>query len=115
MKINYNRRKFTGVSNSSSGQVSGETVFEYFQEGNHFTGLYSGGSILSGQMMGIVHEDNSLHFVYHHIDTHQQLRNGYCHSLPELLEDGRIRLHEKWQWTYGGDSEGESVIEEIPS
>jgi len=114
MKINYHKRKFIGVSNSSSGQVSGDTVFEYFQQGKQFTGHYSGGTILSGQMMGMVNEDNSLYFVYQHIDIHHELRNGYCHSKPEMLEDGRIRLHEKWKWTYGGDSEGESVIEEIP-
>ena len=113
MKINYHRRKFTGVSNSPSGQVSSETIFEYFQDGNHFTGNYQGGSILSGHMMGIVNDDNGIHFVYHHIDIHHQLRCGYCDSQAELLKDGRIRLYEKWKWTYGGEGEGESVIEEI--
>ncbi|MEO5905609.1 MAG: n-acetylglutamate synthase [Saprospiraceae bacterium] len=115
MVINYHGRKFTGVSNSASGQVSGETVFEYFQHENLITGLYSGGSILSGQIIGLVYDDNSLHFVYHHIDVHGQLRNGYCHSKPEILEEGRIRLYETWEWTYGGEGKGESVIEEIPA
>ncbi len=115
MLINYNNRKFAGVANSTTGQVSGETIFEYFQQGNQLTARYSGGEILSGQMIGIVHDDNSLEFVYHHIDVHGHLRSGYCHSKPEILEDRRIRLHEKWRWTYGGDSEGESVIEEIPA
>ena len=34
-------------------------------------------------------------------------------NIGELLPDGRIRLHEKWQWTSGDLSSGESVIEEI--
>lgn len=40
---------------------------------------------------------------------------GRCHSVPEVLADGRIRLHEQWQWTSGNQSKGESVIEEIAS
>jgi len=40
---------------------------------------------------------------------------GVCRSTPELLPDGRIRLHEKWQWTCGDRASGESIIEEILS
>jgi hypothetical protein len=38
---------------------------------------------------------------------------GICRSTPEILPDGRIRLHEKWQWTSGDRSSGESIVEEI--
>jgi hypothetical protein len=38
---------------------------------------------------------------------------GVCRSTAEILSDGRIRLLEKWQWTSGDFSEGESVVEEI--
>jgi len=38
---------------------------------------------------------------------------GICTSTPEILPDGKIRLHEKWRWTSGDLSEGESVIEEV--
>jgi hypothetical protein len=40
---------------------------------------------------------------------------GRCHSIPEQLSDGRIRLHEQWQWTSGDLSSGESIVEEIPA
>ncbi|MEO6131717.1 MAG: n-acetylglutamate synthase, partial [Saprospiraceae bacterium] len=99
MKINYHGRKFRGFENTANGQVSGATVFTYSQSGSILQATYSGGSILQGQMLGVVHEDNSLSFVYHHIDSDRHLRNGYCKSIPELLPDGRIRLHEKWEWT----------------
>jgi hypothetical protein len=36
-----------------------------------------------------------------------------CTSTPEILPDGRIRLHEKWQWTVDESSEGESIVEEV--
>lgn len=113
MKINYHGRKFAGISNTPNGQVSGETVFAYSQHDNTLTATYSGGTIKEGHMTGLVHEDNSLHFAYHHIDTDGRLKSGFCHSTPELLPDGRIRLHEKWEWTYGGEGNGASVLEEV--
>lgn len=42
-----------------------------------------------------------------------QLHSGYCKSVPEILADGRIRLHEEWQWTSGDNTNGKSIIEEI--
>lgn len=38
---------------------------------------------------------------------------GKCFSKPQLLEGGRIRLIENWEWTSGDFSRGESIIEEI--
>jgi hypothetical protein len=38
---------------------------------------------------------------------------GRCVSTPEILNDGRLRLHEKWHWTCSDFSEGESIVEEI--
>jgi len=113
MKINYNGRKFAGVSNTPNGQVSGDTVFSYSQHENMLLATYSGGSIKNGHMIGQVNEDNSLYFTYHHLDADGHLKSGYCNSIPEILPDGRIRLYEKWEWTHGGEGKGESVVEEI--
>lgn len=38
---------------------------------------------------------------------------GTCNSRPELLKNGKIRLHEEWQWTSGDKSKGKSILEEI--
>ena len=46
-------------------------------------------------------------------DTNEGFCTGICKSTPEILEDGRIRLHEKWQWTCGGGGAGESIVEEV--
>lgn len=113
MKINYHGRTFTGVSNSPNGQVSGETVFNYSQRNNILSANYQGGSIREGYMLGQIREDNSLYFAYHHIDNDGQLKSGYCNSKPEVLPDGRIRLHEQWEWTHGGEGKGESIVEEV--
>jgi hypothetical protein len=41
------------------------------------------------------------------------LQTGICQSKPEILANGRVRLHETWKWTSGDFSEGTSMIEEI--
>jgi hypothetical protein len=38
---------------------------------------------------------------------------GICFSTPEILENGKIRLHESWEWTSGDQSKGTSIIEEL--
>jgi hypothetical protein len=38
---------------------------------------------------------------------------GKCVSTPEITPDCKIRLYEKWKWTCGDFSSGESIIEEI--
>lgn len=112
--LSYDGRRFRPVVNSANGQVNGETTFHYRQSGATLTATYAGGGIRQGAMLGLVAEDGGLRFSYHHIGDNGELRSGACESRPELLEDGRIRLHERWLWTLGGEGHGESVVEEIP-
>jgi len=58
-------------------------------------------------------EDDSLDMRYQHINRKRELMTGVCRSTPEILPDGRIRLHETWQWTTGDLASGTSVLEEI--
>lgn len=113
--INYNGRRFVTVANSENGEVSGQTVFEYHQEGNIIWADYKGGEIIQGFLLGHCEEDGSLNFTYQHINRNNETRTGRCKSIPEILSDGRIRLNEHWQWTTGDCSEGSSVIEEVPA
>jgi hypothetical protein len=115
MKINYDGRRFRSVETSSNAQVSDRTVFEYQQHGNIVTAEYSGGEIRKGHLIALVDENGCLYMHYHHVVTDGQIMTGICRSTPELLTDGRIRLHEKWQWTSGDGSKGSSVLEEVIS
>ncbi|WP_262503030.1 hypothetical protein [Polaribacter glomeratus] len=37
---------------------------------------------------------------------------GICKSIPEILENGKIRLHKSWKWTSADNSKGQSIIVE---
>jgi hypothetical protein len=112
-RINYNDLIFKAVSNTENGETSADTIFHYKQEGNTIWATYKGGSILYGSLVGTVDNENRLHFRYNQVNKNYQLRSGMCTSTPEILPDGRIRLHEKWQWTVDENSEGESIVEEV--
>ena len=114
-KINYDNKKFASVENSETGEVSSETIFHYRQKDDLVWAEYSGGEIIFGTLIAKVVEDDCLEMRYQHINKNGDLMTGKCLSTPELLPDSRILLHEKWQWTSGDLSKGESIIEEIES
>jgi hypothetical protein len=113
VKINYDNRAFKSVSNSESGEVSGETTFYYHQKDNLVWAEYAGGEIVFGSLIAKVLADDSLEMRYQHLNRRGELMTGKCFTKPEILDDGRIRLHEKWHWTSGDFSTGESVVEEV--
>jgi hypothetical protein len=112
-KINYDKRVFKSVQNSATGEVTGETRFFYHQEGNVVWAEYRGGEIIFGNLIAKVFDDDSLEMSYQHLNKQGELMTGRCASEPEILANGKIRLHERWQWTSGDFSSGESVVEEI--
>lgn len=112
-KIDYDNRKFVSVNNSASGEVSAETVFYYRQKNDLVWAEYQGGEIVFGSLIAKTDNQGNLEMRYQHLNTKGELMTGKCSSSPEILSDGRIRLYEKWRWTSGDLSSGESVIEEV--
>jgi len=111
--MNYNNKKFRPISNTDNGETSNETLFEYKQVGNVITSEYSGGKIVYGHLVGLVDEGGNIDMRYHQVNHRGDLMTGVCYSTPEILKNGKIRLHESWEWTSGDKSKGESIIEEI--
>ncbi len=99
--------------NSENGEVNEQTIFTYHQKGKLLWAEYSGGNILKGFLIGTVSINGEFDFVYHHMNQAMQVKTGKCHSVPSVLEDGKIELSEKWEWTSGNYSEGESLLVEV--
>ncbi|MGH1339018.1 MAG: n-acetylglutamate synthase [Aureispira sp.] len=112
MNINYHNKKFRPVSNTPNSETSNQTIFHYQQEGNILTAEYAGGAIVKGHLIGLVDKDGNIDMRYHQVNAQGELMTGHCWSKPEVLANGKIRLHESWQWTSGDASKGESIIEE---
>ena len=112
MEINLDNKTFTSLSNSENGEVTKETVFQYHQEGSLIWAEYSGGEIVKGFLLG-KSENGELNFGYQHMNILGELITGECTSIPEINEDGKIILHESWQWTCKDYSTGKSTLIEV--
>lgn len=113
MSINYNNKVFVSRENTANGEVSSQTIFKYYQKGELVWADYSGGEIVKGHLIAKVDEAGCLDMIYHHINSSGVFKTGKCTSTPSIQANGKLLLKEKWQWTSGDLSEGESVIEEI--
>ncbi|MEM9076965.1 MAG: n-acetylglutamate synthase [Bacteroidota bacterium] len=111
--MNYHNKKFRPVTNTSNGEVSEDLVFEYQQKRNIVSCRYEGSRIVTGHLLGLVDGEGNIDMRYHQVNTQGKLMTGICTSTPELMENGKIRLHENWIWTSGDKSKGMSILEEI--
>jgi len=111
--LNYDNRYFVSASNTENGEVDANTIFHYRQRDDVVWATYEGGAIVIGTLVAKVNADGSLDMRYQHVNRAGELMTGKCRSTPEVLPDGRYRLHESWQWTSGDRSTGKSVVEEI--
>ena len=99
--MDYNNRTFRPIQNSENGETTKETIFEYKQEGKILTSEYSGGQIKKGHLIGLVDENGNIEMRYHQINIKGELMTGICFSKPVILQNGKVQLHEAWEWTSG--------------
>lgn len=102
---------FAGVENSATGEVGQSTTFNYHQDHDIIWAEYSGGSVIRGNLVGTRNAEK-LHFRYAHLSTTKETSTGVCNSTIELLDDGRLRLHESWAWESRPET-GTSIVEEL--
>lgn len=113
--FDYDGRLFRSVANSDGGDVGEETAFHYHQRDDVVWATYSGGAVRFGTLIATVNGDGNLDMRYQHVSAGGDFKSGRCRSRPERLPDGRLRLHEQWQWTDGAEGQGTSIVEEVPA
>ena len=106
-------RTFTTAENTENGEVSDETTFSYHQRDNIVWAEYSGGSVVTGHLLGVIRPDGKLEIRYHHINTDGEVLAGTCVSSIVEAPNGRVELHESWQWFTGDRSAGSSRVVEV--
>lgn len=111
--LNFDNRLFISAVNTPNGDCDAETRFHYRQDGARVWAIYGGGRVRFGSLVAIGDQQGRLDMRYQHVDSDSRIRTGACLSTPEVLPDGRLRLHEEWQWTNGDRSAGRSIVEEV--
>ena len=92
------------------GDVGPETEFRFRQSGDMIWGRYSGGGIRLGFLVG-TSDGTTLRFRYTQLTALGETATGSSTDVIEVLDDGRVRLHESWAWDSRSGS-GTSVLEE---
>lgn len=111
--IHYGGRLFRPTFSEGQSDTSRDTIFKYEQRRDLLTGTYSGGAISYGHLIGLVDDAGRIDMRYHHLTVDGALKTGTCQSVPEVLSNGKIRLHESWQWISGDKTKGTSILEEL--
>lgn len=111
--FDYAGRRFASVSNSAGGDVDSSTIFEYRQNGDLVWATYSGGAVRYGMLIARLLSNGGLDARYQHMTAAGEIKTGICTTMPEQLVDGRLRLHEAWEWTSGDRARGTSIVEEV--
>jgi hypothetical protein len=110
-KPSFDGRVFGSVANDADGDVGNETYFWFDQRDDRIHARYSGGSIRLGHLVGH-HLGKTLDFRYTHVTVDGEIATGHSTDRIERLDDGRLRLHEEWEWDSKPGS-GSSVLEEL--
>ena len=108
IKIDFNNKTFSLISNSENGKVTNETIFEYKQKGNLVTADYYGGNILYGKIIAVL-EGNYLNMMYQCITDKNILMAGKAKALISINESNKIKLELNWEWLDNAKEKGTSV------
>ncbi len=111
LEISMEGRVFESVTNSADGEVGSGTRFRFAQDGEVISARYAGGAVRLGFLVGTI-DGEVLEFRYAHLNGEYETASGRSTDRIELLDDGRLRLHESWQWD-SKEGTGESVLEEV--
>jgi hypothetical protein len=108
MPLNYGQRTSGFVATTANGEVDGRMPFRDRRQGDLVGAPCAGGRIRFGPLMARVNPRRRLEMRYQRLHSASERRTGRCTSTPEVRIDGRIRLHERWQWNSSDHAAGET-------
>ncbi len=110
-EISLDGRTLAGVANDEDGEVGADTEFHFEQDGERIYASYSGGDVVDGHLVGTF-DGKQWDVRYVQINTDDETATGHSTGTVELLDDGRIRVEDEWEWESKSGA-GRSVHEEV--
>jgi len=99
------------AATASSGEVNSDTLFAFTQHGQTVSARYSGGPVRLGHLVGTL-SARQLTFRYAQVNLGGRVDGGVSSCEVQTLPDGRIQLHEHFQWESRSGS-GHNVLEQV--
>ena len=110
-EISLDGRTLVGVANTDAGEVSEDTRFEFTQDDERIYAHYSGGDIVDGHLVGTF-DGKEWDIRYSQLNSEHETASGHSVGTVFLLDDGRVRVEDNWEWE-SQDGSGKSVLEEV--
>jgi mannose-6-phosphate isomerase-like protein (cupin superfamily) len=112
--INYNGLVFRSAAPETADADGAGPIGHYRQDGDVVWAAFAGGKVVRGALVGRCDSEGVLELTYSQLLRTGEVIAGRCTSVPTVLEDGRVRLHEHWQRLWPELGTGVSIIEEPP-
>lgn len=109
MTVHYDNRRFK-VADAPAGEVP---MARYHQDGDMVWAEFGGGKVRRGALTGTCAPDGVLRLAYCMVLEGGDVVSGRCVSTPMVLDDGRIRLAERWERYGPNAATGLSYLEEV--
>ncbi len=104
-------RRMRAVAKANGGEVGGDTVFTFTQEGDAVWARYAGGAVRIGYLVGRLAAAR-LVFRYAQVNRMGEVHGGHSTCEVATTSDGRIRILEHFRWESRPGS-GTNVLEEV--
>ena len=102
-------KTFRTIANSSNGTINTDTTMTFVSEDERgILGVYAGGSIRSGQVVGRRKDDGTVEMLYQCVTLTHELKAGRALARFSYTPDKTLCMHLDWQWLTGDQSKGVS-------
>jgi len=109
--VSLDGRTLVGVANDEAGEVGAETRFQFEQDGERIHARYAGGDVVDGHLVGTF-DGRRWDVRYAQLNAAGETATGHSVGTVELLDDGRVRVEDEWEWE-SRDGSGETALEEV--
>ena len=99
---------FRAVANSANGSLNNETEMRFTSDDGIVIGNYSGGTIVTGQVLATRLGESELEMLYQGATAGGVIQAGRAHATFATGDDDRLHMYLNWQWLTGDRSEGKS-------
>jgi hypothetical protein len=102
-------KTFRAVTNSSTGIINTETTMTFVTENNSSVlGVYSGGTIKTGQVIAHRTGEITLELLYHCLTVSNELKAGQACGTFSYNASQQLYMQLDWQWLTGDRTTGHS-------
>lgn len=101
------------MSNTASGRVASDALFEFSQSGVDFTAHYSGEGFSDGHLIGRMQGEGQAALIYHSRANDGALEAGEAVAVFSKASTGGLMIDMEWRWLNGSKASGTSHYQEI--